>query len=161
MAAFSLESAHYTKQRVEIALKNANPAIKAIFKALLDSLAQDKRNVQLQFLPITAADIDTGADGKVVATGVAKLYGAYLKRVSDVDTTGAYYNFADDATDNSAAGDVRAVLFANAASEEMIYVNPIGEPLADGLVVSATTAAGGTTESAATESANGFVIVGG
>ena len=160
--AVSLQDANLVWQKVKIATTNANPAVQNAFAELKKWLAQQKGNPQLQYFAINAADIDTGADGAVILSGAGKLYGAYFKRVSDVDTTHSFIEVLDDATDNSApTTDIVATLrLAGVANEEAFVVYPKGADLGTGIVVSATTTAGGTTESAATESANGFLIVG-
>lgn len=160
--AVSLQDANLVWQKVKIATMNANPAAQNAFAELKKWLAQQKGNPQLQYFDVNAADIDTGADGKVILSGAGKLYGAYFKRVADVDTTHSFIEVLDDATDNSApTTDIVATLrLAGVSNEEAFVVYPKGADLAVGIVVSATTTAGGTTESAATESANGFLIVG-
>ena len=160
--AVSLQDANLVWQKVKIATMNANPAVQNAFAELKKWLAQQKGNPQLQFFAVNAADIDTGADGAVILSGAGKLYGAYFKRVSDVDSTNSFIEVLDDATDNSApTTDIVATLrLGGVANEEVFAVYPNGAALGTGIVVSATTTAGGTTESAATESANGFLIVG-
>ena len=160
--ALSLEDGNLVWQKVKLATVNANPAVQNAFAELKKYLAQQKRNPNLQFFTVKAADIDTGADGKVVLDGAGKLYGAYVKRVSDVDTTDSFIEILDDATDNSApTTDIVACLrLSGTSNEEAFVVFPNGADLATGIVVSATTTAGGTTESAATESANLFLICG-
>jgi hypothetical protein len=158
--AISVENANLVRQKVKIALADAHPAIQAAFEDLQKYLATQGKNPDLQFLPFAAADVDTGADGKVLADAACKLYGVYAKRVSDVDTTAAFLNVADDATDNSVAADAVVVLRTNVASQIGCAIFPAGIAMAAGVVVSATTAPAGTTESAATESSNGFVIIG-
>lgn len=156
----SLENSLLVKQKVKMALADAHPAIQAQFTELLKFLSTQGRNPELQFVPFAAADVDTGADGKVLADAACKLYGVYAKRVSDVDTTAAFLNIADDATDNSTAADAVVVFRTNAASQIGAAVFPSGIAMAAGVVASATTAPAGTTESAATESSNGFIVIG-
>ncbi len=156
----SLEDSNLVRQKVKIALANAHPAIQAAFEDLQRYLATQGGNPQLSFLPFSAADIDTGADGKMLADAACKLYGVYAKRVADVDTTAAFLAVLDDATDNSTAADAVVVLRTNVASQIGAAILPAGIACSAGIVVAATTTVGGTTESAATESSNGFVIIG-
>ena len=165
--AVSLESSNKVWQKVKGALNGAGVSRSSAiaseaFLQLKIYLASQKKNPDLQFIPFSAADIDTGADGLVALSGAGKLYAVYAKRVADVDTTDSFLEVLDDATDNSApTTDIVATLrFSGASSEEAFVVFPEGHILGTGLVVSSTTTAGGTTESAATESADGFLIVG-
>ncbi len=161
--ALALEGILQAYQRIQATLytQNASAAAHNAFRELKDNLVS-KGITQLQVLPFAATTIDTGADGLVLLdSAVAKIYAVWAKRVADVDTTAAFLNVADDATDNSVAADAVYVIRTNSANEENWAISPNGEALSAGVVVSATTAPAGTTESAATESSNGFVVVGG
>jgi hypothetical protein len=159
MAAFAFESGNLVWQKVAKALLSANPGVAASFKALRQYVVEQKGNPDCQFIPFTAAAIDTGTDGLVAGTGTGKLLGVYFKRVSDVDTTSAFNEVFDDATDNSTAANALVILRTTALNQERAWIDPVGISLATGLVVSSTTVPAGTTESAATESSNGFLVV--
>lgn len=163
MAAFALENANYVKQRVAIALKNAHPAIQAQFKGLIESLIQDKRLSQLQFLPFTGAE-SVAATGTVLATGVGTLYGAYIKKNGTAGTgnaTAASIKFYDDATDDTTAANGLHAMRLLAANNQYALVNPTGTALALGLNITGHTTTSGTTDSAAGDGGSGFAIVGG
>ena len=160
--ALALENITQAYQRI-VATLETQRASSSVHQAFLDlkNHLVSKGITQLQVLPFAATAIDTGADGAVLLdSAVAKFYAVYAKRVSDVDTTAAFLNVADDATNNATAADVVVVIRTNSANEESYAIIPAGEALSAGIVVSATTAPAGTTESAATESSNGFVVVG-
>lgn len=165
--AVSTENSNKVWQKVKASLNTAGAsrsssiASEALAQLKL-YLATQKRNPDLQFIPFSAADIDTGADGSVLLSGAGKLYAVWAHRVADVDTTDSFLEVLDDATDNSAPTTdiVAALRFSGASSEEAFVIFPEGHILGTGIVVSSTTTAGGTTESAATESADGFCIVG-
>lgn len=169
--AVSLESSNKVWQKVKSALNSAGVkrsgagVSQEAFLQLKIYLASQKRNPDLQFIPFSAADIDTGANGKVLLTGAGKLYAVWAKRVADADVTNSFVEILDDATDNSnGAADIIAALQFNGTDvldgEEAFVVYPEGYSFGTGLVASSTTTAAGTTESAATESADGFLIVG-
>lgn len=166
-----VESSNKVWQKVKAALNTAgvlrsgSGATQESFLQLKIWLATQKRNPDLQFLPFSAADIDTGADGKVVVAGAGKLYAVWVHRVVDADVTDSFVGVYDDATDNSApTTDLITVFHLNGTdvvgSEEAFAMYPNGYTFGTGIVVGSTTTAGGTTESAATESADGFLIVG-
>lgn len=166
--AVSTENSNKVWQKAKSALNVAGASRSggAVAEALAQLklyLATQKANPDLQFLSFAAADIDTGADGAVAVAGAGRLYAIYAKRVADSDATDSFLEVLDDATDNSApTTDILACIrFSETLNQEgVLLIFPGGLPFADGLVVSSTTTAGGTTESAATESANGFLIVG-
>lgn len=169
MAAVSFTSANLARQRAYIAASrggvgssvNASPFIWYALKALFLHLAANKGNPDLQYLPFDPSAIDTGTDGVNLATGAGNVYAFYAHRLADVDTTDSFVTLSDDATDNSApTTDIIALIRFTDANEQGLVTFPNGAPFADGIVVSSTTTAGGTTESAATESATGFVIIG-
>lgn len=163
MAAFALENINYVKQRVEIALKNAAPPIKTQFKALLDSMVQDKRLTQLQFIAFTGAQ-SIAAGGTVLGTGVGNFYGAYIKKSGAAGTgnaTDASIKFYDDATDDTTAANGLCSLRLLVANDQKCYIDPQGLPLALGLVVTGHTTIAATTDSAAADGGPGFVIIGG
>jgi hypothetical protein len=161
--ALALESISLASRRIDatLATQNASPLAVKAFKALIEELLS-RGVAELQVLPFEGSTIDTGSNGLVLLTSaVAKYYGIYAKRVTGSDVTAAFVEVLDDATDNtSAATTLLASLRTNAANEEQFHIFSNGEVLATGIVVSAVTAPTGATESAATESSYGFVIVG-
>lgn len=161
MAAFSFESQNLAFQRVKIATANANPGIVRMFKELKAHMAQVKGHPDMQFLPFTDANT-VNAGGTVLATGVAKLIAAYVKKDGTSGTgtaTDAVVKLMDDATDDTGTADVVAALVLLAADDQRVYVDPQGMPLAAGLVVTAHTGGLGSTDSTAGDVGNGFALV--
>jgi hypothetical protein len=169
MAAFSLEAQNAVWQKVNTALANASPGAKAIFKALKMWLATQKNAGNLQFLQFdgTSSSGPAHANGVVLATGTATVYGIY--GVKPDEGTDSYLVLFDDATDDAGAGtDGRVVLpflIANPTAltfgyDEALFISPQGVALADGAVVKTYTDFDGTTDSSVTASPSGFVIVG-
>ena len=168
MAAVTLESSNKVWQKVKSALnisgvsRSGGAAVEPLAQLKM-YLATQKGNPDLQFITFQAADIDTGADGANPIDGAGRLYAVYAKRVADSDVTDSFIQVLDDATDNSAPATdtLFTVRFSETLNQEAaLAIFPGGLPFADGLVISSTTTAGGTTESALTESADGFIIVG-
>lgn len=155
--ALTLEDANKTWQRVNIALANARPDVVAAFAALKHYLAQDKRNPQMQFVSILSGSVDD-AGGQVLADAACKLVGLYLKK--QATATDVYLALFDDAT-NDAGGDTdhRFSFPLLVASEVKYFTDGEGFALAAGLVAKAYTDATGTTDSADTDTPNGFALV--
>ena len=163
--ALSLEDSNLAWQRVKIALATEPtaagsgtppPAIDA-FKSLKTYLATVLGNPTLQFVAIDATDIDD-ASGKVLADVACTLYGVFLKKLATA--TDVYVHILDDATDDTGVATDTRVLLAMLESEESAFaIYPNGIPMAAGVVAKAYTTAAGTTDSAATDTPNGFVII--
>jgi hypothetical protein len=134
------------------------------FLALKLYLATQKSNPDLQFIAVSAGNIITAPEVEI--SGAGKLYAAYFKRVADNDATDSFVTVYDDATDDAGFATDTIVQFRFNGSttategEEAFAVYPEGHAFATGLVVASNTDADGTTGSAATESADGFLIVG-
>ncbi len=94
---------------------------------------------------------------------VARVYAIYVKRVGDSDVTDSFVSVYDDATDDAgfAIDTIFQVRFSETLNQEgVLAIFPGGNPVATGLVVASNTDADGTTGSASTESADGFLIIG-
>ncbi len=155
MAAVALEDGSKAWRKVAQALTNANPAAQAAFKDLRNWLAQQKGNPQLQFLPFSEADADA-AGGTALATGAAKVYGIYAKKVSAA--TDNYVKLYDDASDDTTAGDQIIAMPLLADAEECFEIHPNGLSFATGFVITQHTTSIGVSDGS--DGANGFVLIG-
>lgn len=160
MAAFSLEDAHKTWQRVDAALANEKPWIVAQFRALKSALAQDYSNPKLQFFAFTGAQ-SVAAGGTVLGTGIAKVVGMFVKKTGTGtgNATDAAIKLFDDATDDTGAADGVLALELLVAADRRIYTDAEGVSLAAGLVVTGHTNMVGSTDSAAGDGGPGFVLI--
>lgn len=158
--ALSLTDSLFTWQNVKASMASleASSVAQAAFKALKERLAGVGGNPNLQFVPITGADIEA-ASGKIVADAATKVYGIYFKKTDTA--TAAYVSILDDASDDTGiATDVRAVLPFLEAEHEVFAIDAKGIAMAAGVVAKAYTDWDGTTNSTAGDAPNGFIILG-
>ena len=164
--ALSLQNSNLVWQKAKIGLDaeptgagsaTPMPAL-AAFKALKEYLATIKGNPDLQFVPITATDIDA-ASGLILADVACKLYAVFLKKLAT--TTRVYTYLIDDASDDTGFATDARVLLSQAGSEETAFaIFPAGEAMAAGLVAKAYDDADGTSNALEADTPNGFVIIG-
>jgi hypothetical protein len=160
MAGVVLENANLVWQKTAIALDSlgAKKLTREAFKALKNYLSQEKNIANLQFVPISATDVDDAA-GKVLMDGPCRIYGIYLKKqATATDTYLALLN--DDTDDASPVTDVRIVLGLQESAETAFAMYASGIAMSVGVVAKAYTEFDGTTDSADTDTPNGFVILG-
>lgn len=156
--ALSLENALLVRQKVKSALMDANPGIQEQFKDLFQYLSTQGKNPDLQFVAFAGASADD-AGGVVLADAATKLYAAYGKKTATA--TDSYLHFLDDATDDAGlATDGRLLIPFLIASEQACAFYATGLTMATGVVAKTYTDWDGTTDSAAGDSPNGFIIIG-
>jgi len=145
-------------QKVAKALLGANPANQAAFRDLKNYMTTQGQNPLLQFSPYTAtqATVNNGTD---LLGGAGTLYGWYGKARRTTGTT-ASFQAIHDAADNSATTTTVDTAKINAVGQSFSVIHPTGFALATGATISAATAVGGATESAAADATDGFVIFG-
>jgi hypothetical protein len=113
--------------------------------------------------------ITAGTGGLYGATVTARLFGVYIRKTATPGSAlPSYLTLIDDGTDSAAAGlagSIKLVVPLGAVSSgapgtlyEGVYINPAGLPLAAGLRLALTTAAGGVVISAAADGGDGFCI---
>lgn len=157
--ALALESAGKVSQKSR--KYNLNPLVFYSLKAFFLYWATNKGNEDLQLIPFS--DSTTATDGISQATGyspigvASRLYVLYAKNNGAGDGTDAFIG-VHNATDNASAPLVTAVIQDD--NDQFILVNPNGWVFGTDLTISAATTNGGATESAANNSADGFVIIG-
>lgn len=157
--ALSLEDSNLVWQKAKISLESlgADSVSRAAFKALKEKLASVGGNPTLQFVPISATDVDD-ANGVVLANAACTLYGVFLKKSSVA--TAAFTALLDDDTDDaSPVTDTQLVLGQIAASQKVFAIYPDGMAFTVGLVAKTWTEFDGTTDAADTTTPNGFVII--
>lgn len=159
MAAIALQGANLVWEKVKVALQGASPNAQLEFKQLKLWLSTQKNVRSLQFIGFAAEDIVTNTGFAGIVGGGSTVYGAYFKARRTSGTT-ASFQAIHDAADNSATTTTVVTAKINAAGQEHVYVSPSGIALATDLTISAATAVGGATESAAADASDGFVLIG-
>jgi len=145
-------------QKVAKALAGANPATQKAFYDLKTYITTQGGNPQLQFIPYTAAQAIVNGGTSLVG-GACTLYGWYGKAARTTGTTSAF-EALHDAADNSATTTTVDTARIKATGQSFAVIHPTGVAFATDVVISSATAVGGSTESAAADADNGFVIVG-
>lgn len=133
-------------------------------KALFLHLAANKGNPDLQFVPYSAEQA-TDPNGTSLVGGACTLYAWFCKGRRTSATTAAFETLYDgvvnDSTgDSDPTGDAIAIQLLNLTGQQFLLVHPNGFPVVNDLNIISTTTEGGTTESSAANSSDGFVIVG-
>ena len=126
-------------------------------KALFLHLAANKGNPDLQFAPYTAEQAVTDGGTSLIG-GACTLYAWYglARRTSG---TTASFQAIHDAASNAATTTTVVTHKINATNQSFLVVDPDGIALATDAVISAAVAVGGSTESAAADATDGFIIV--
>ena len=164
--AVALQSPNLVWQKVKNALSNiqvagvgANPASQNAFLDLKAYLSQDKRNPQLQFLPIdgTYNSSDGGNNvSQVLIAGACTIYAIYLKKSGTVETIVKYSNNATTAaTDGTQDGAIAAT-----AAGDVFEIYPDGRALATGFTLTEDTTRTTATLTLLANQMSGFAIVG-
>ena len=156
--ALSLLSPILTWQKVAHALSSldATPASVDAFRVLKDYLVGNG-NPDLQILPFGTADIVTANGYSPIGAVTSTVYGFFAKNPGAGDGTDSFISL-HNTTDNTSANLVTVVISDD--NDEFTLISPQGIVFGTDLTISAATAAGGATESTATNAADGFVLVG-
>lgn len=153
--AIALESADRVRQKTRAL--TLNPMVFLSLKDFFHYHSTNKGNADLQLVPIADADV-TGSDGVVAMDVPATVYVVYIKK--GATATDSYFKLFDDITDDSTTTDTRLSLALLEANEEHLVVYPKGLTMATGIVATSHTNSGGSTDSTAGDSGNGFLIIG-
>lgn len=153
--ALSLENPNLVRQKVKIALMNADPAIQEAAKDLFQYLATQRLAANLQFVPISAEQLIT-IGGVAVTDAPCKIVAVYWKGRR---TTGTTSSFVSLTAANQAGEVVDATRFKAATNSQVFKAFPTGLAVETSLQGSAATGIGGATGSSAADAADGFVIV--
>lgn len=168
MAALTVQNANLVWQKVKNALSamqvgavGANPGSQ---RALLDGLkyylSQQKRNADLQFVPIdgVATASDGGNADQVGASGALTLYAIYLQKTGTVETIFKASNHATVAgTDGTQ--DI-AVALTTPAGSDVCLIYPTGRAMSLGFTYAEDTTRTGSTRNLKANACNGFAILG-
>jgi hypothetical protein len=134
----------------------ASPAAVEAFRGLRAWLVEQNGNPTLQFVPFSAADIVTNL-GYSPLDVPAKVYAMYVKNTGGSDGTDSYITLHNAA--NNASVPFITVLIQD-DDDEAFFISARGVDFTTDVTVSGATTAGGATESAAADSADGFLIIG-
>lgn len=171
--ALSLQDENLVWQKVNKALSvqtagtagtAASAASQNAFKGLKQNLATSMLAPQLQFIPISYANL-TGATGyQAGISGAFHLYGFWAKKTG-TGTTGTFLDVFDAESPVAANFKFASVLttgvLTGAVGDECIHIYPQGLAFAtDITAIVATTATGGTASTGAGDIINAFAIVG-
>lgn len=156
--ALALQDGALVWQKVAKALAGANPASAAAFRELKTYLVTQGKNPDLQFIPFTAEQAVTAAGTDLVGAA-STVYGIYAKGRRTSGTTSSFLDFHAAATDAATTTTVDSFRF-KAVGQQFATVHPSGVAFETGLTVHGATAVGGTVDSSAADSADGFVVVG-
>ena len=138
--------------------KGTNPACQGAFNDLKAYLSQQRRNLQLQFIPFAAEDCHT-VDGLLPVGAVAcTLYGVYA-RTRSTWATASFFGINDSATTDATTTTILTHRF-NAVKQSFAYINGDGFPIATELEIYSSTAVAGDSVSATVDCPDGFVIIG-
>ncbi len=164
--ALSLQNANLVWQKVKNALsainvasKGASPATQGAFLDLKFYLSQDKRNFNLQFVPIdgTINSSDGGATAaQVLANAACTLYAIYLFKSGATETI---FKGSNNATTAGTNGTQDLAIAATAAGD-IFEIYPDGRALSNGLTVTENTDRTGSTLTLLANQASGFAIIG-
>lgn len=132
-------------------------------KALFLHLAANKNNPDLQFVAYSAEGATTAGGGTSLVGGACTLYAWFAKGRRTSGTTAAYETLWDGTAgggDSDPTGDAIIIQKLNLTGQQHLIVHPNGFIVATDVSIGSFTTIGGTTESTAANSSDGFVIVG-
>jgi hypothetical protein len=160
--ALATQNSNLAWQKVKIALDQfaAPNSTREALKALKARLALTGGNPDLQFVPFTAAQA-AAAGGTDLIGAAAKVYALYAQNKRAAAGTQSFFDVHGAASDASAATvELSAAFQAITTKQTALVIRDEGLALATGVTVTAVTAPGGTTDSDAADSPDGFLIVG-
>ena len=160
--ALSLERAGLVWGKVAQATANANPVVRAAFRALKVYLTEQKGNPTLQFIPFNEALIVASTGYSPIGGVTSTLYGVYFIKNGTSGSGTATDSWLTIANDTSNVTDATkfVALMTSVAGQQAFAVYPHGLIFGTDLTISGETSAQDGTESTANDSGNGFVIVG-
>lgn len=153
MALASLRPLAQIKQLARIDAAKS-PAVAEALRALYKHLEQNPK--ELAWLPFTTS----GAVDVVISDSPCKVYAVMLKKRAG-STVAAWFKASNHATVAALSGELTVALDATTpATKAQCLIFPDGLPFATGVTIASHTATGGTTDSAAADSQDGFFLVG-
>jgi hypothetical protein len=139
-------------------VQGSNPAAQGAFLDLKAYLSQQKRNLNLQFVPFAAEDLGNVDGITMSVAGACTMYGLYARSRSTW-ATASFLNVHDAATTDASTTTIVTHKFS-AVKQSFAYVNGIGWPFVTQILLAGTTAVGGDTASTVGDLPDGFVILG-
>ena len=134
----------------------ASPAAVEAFRGLKAWMVSQRGNPSLQFVPYSTTNIGTGTDGYNL-TVVGRVYGWYGKNPGQSTGTDSYVTL-HNAADNASVPFLTNLIQDD--NDEFANIYPRGIVFGTDITISGATTAGGTTESALVDTADGFIIIG-
>jgi len=154
MALGTLEDLVKIKQKARVDSAKS-PAVAKALRALYEHLSETYPGRQFLYIGLTTS----GAADVVLSDSPCKIYAIMFKKRAG-STTASWLKF-EDATSVGAEADIGFKLNATAAATKaQCVIFPDGLPIATALEAASHTAQDGTTDSAAADSVDGFVILG-
>lgn len=164
--AVSLQAGNIVWQKVKNALsaqnvssKGTNPVTQNAFLALKQYLSQNKKNPNLQFIPIdgtvNSSDGSNSAN-QILNAGALTVYAIYLYKSGSTETI---FKGSNNATTAATDGTQDLAIAATVAGD-VFEVYPDGRALSTGLTVTENTTRTGSTLTVLANQMSGFVIVG-
>lgn len=144
---------------INVASKGASPATQGAFLDLKFYLSQDKRNPNLQFVPIdgTVNSSDGGNTvSQVLANAACTLYGIYLFKSGSTETIFKGTNNASTATTDG----TQDLAIAATVAGDVFEIYPDGRAMSSGLTVTEDTARTTATLTLLANQMSGFVVIG-
>ncbi len=158
--ALSLEVGNLAWQKVKLALMDANPAVQAMFAGLKTYLAQQKGNINLQFIPFGDADLVQATGYSPIGVGCT-VYGVWIKKNgTGVGTSTDSWLTVGNAATNTVDATKFIALMTQAADDEAVAVYPNGLVFGTDLTLTGETSAQDGTESSSGDSGSGFILIG-
>lgn len=142
-----------------VASKGTNPVTQNAFLALKQYLAQNKRNPDLQLVPIdgTVNSSDGGNTvSQILLAGAGTLYAIYLFKKGATETI---FKGSNNAT-TAATDGTQDIAIAATVAGDVFEIYPDGRALSTGLTVTEDTTRTGATLTLAANQMSGFVILG-
>lgn len=144
---------------INVASKGANPVSQNAFLALKQYLAQNKRNPDLQLVPVdgTLNSSDGGnTAAQILCNGACTLYAVYLLKKGATETIFKGTNHASTPTTDG----TQDLAIAATVAGDVFEIYPDGRALSTGLTVTEDTTRTGSTLTLAANQMSGFVILG-
>ena len=164
--AVALQSGNLVWQKVKNALSvyqvagvGCNPATQNALLDLKGYLSQDKRNPNLQFLPIdgTYSSSDGGNNAsQVLIAGACTIYAIVLKKSGATETI---FKSSNNATTAGTDG-TQDIALSSTAAGDVFVIYPDGRAEATGFTVTENTTRTGSTLTLLANQMSGFAIVG-
>lgn len=137
----------------------ANPTSQNAFLDLRNFLAQDRRNIQLQYIAVDG--VYSSSDGgnnssQVLAAFACTLYATYLVKLGSTETI---YKASNNAT-TAATDGTEDHTYALTVAGDFFAMYPGGRAMSSGITVTEDTTRTGSTLTLKANSASGFIIIG-